>query len=319
LAPSDLKPETDFRDLLRKPANLFGYSYVYFLGVAVLLGLLYVRNLSGIGKNTVAPLVPADSAAFTQDIPFKTPSLLPPVDVTKAGFPTDSLLARGREIFRANCASCHGDNGMGDGPAGATLKPGPRNFHSLAGWTNGPKVSQIYRTLEEGIVRNGMASYSHLAPGDRFALAHVVRSYSTGAPTDTPEELQALETTYQLARGRSTAGQIPVRRAEALLLGESAQTAARLAASLRRVHADSSIAGARLLAGSARNLERVLITCTGAQGAPDAAGFVRMVSEDPIAFGFNPSVVSLNTAEWMQLHAYLVGLARAASEGGSSS
>jgi mono/diheme cytochrome c family protein len=34
-------------------------------------------------------------------------------------------LARGGEIYSANCAACHGDGGMGDGPAAASLNPAP--------------------------------------------------------------------------------------------------------------------------------------------------------------------------------------------------
>ena len=39
---SDLKPEMDFRDLLRSPRKLFGYTYVYFLVMFVVIGILYV-------------------------------------------------------------------------------------------------------------------------------------------------------------------------------------------------------------------------------------------------------------------------------------
>src|SRR5215510_13208793 len=37
----------------------------------------------------------------------------------------------GAEIFKAYCASCHGDTGHGDGPAGASLSPRPRNLAEL--------------------------------------------------------------------------------------------------------------------------------------------------------------------------------------------
>ena len=40
--------------------------------------------------------------------------------------PDDSdSLARGAAIYATNCASCHGDGGMGDGAAGAALDPKP--------------------------------------------------------------------------------------------------------------------------------------------------------------------------------------------------
>ncbi|MFZ1266569.1 MAG: cytochrome c [Anaerolineae bacterium] len=34
-------------------------------------------------------------------------------------------LTRGAAVFTANCATCHGDGGMGDGPAGVSLNPVP--------------------------------------------------------------------------------------------------------------------------------------------------------------------------------------------------
>ena len=38
----------------------------------------------------------------------------------------------GKAIFAANCASCHGDSGKGDGPAGATLNPKPADLSEPA-------------------------------------------------------------------------------------------------------------------------------------------------------------------------------------------
>lgn len=37
----------------------------------------------------------------------------------------EESLARGAALYAANCASCHGDGGMGDGPAGSALDPAP--------------------------------------------------------------------------------------------------------------------------------------------------------------------------------------------------
>jgi mono/diheme cytochrome c family protein len=36
--------------------------------------------------------------------------------------------AAGKPLFDANCASCHGTSGKGDGPVGAALNPPPRDF-----------------------------------------------------------------------------------------------------------------------------------------------------------------------------------------------
>lgn len=37
----------------------------------------------------------------------------------------------GSEIFQTNCAMCHGPQGHGDGPAGASLDPRPKNLGAL--------------------------------------------------------------------------------------------------------------------------------------------------------------------------------------------
>jgi mono/diheme cytochrome c family protein len=37
----------------------------------------------------------------------------------------EASLERGKTLYATNCASCHGDGGMGDGPAGAALNPAP--------------------------------------------------------------------------------------------------------------------------------------------------------------------------------------------------
>ena len=36
--------------------------------------------------------------------------------------------AAGKVVYTANCASCHGDSGKGDGPAGASLNPKPADL-----------------------------------------------------------------------------------------------------------------------------------------------------------------------------------------------
>ncbi len=42
--------------------------------------------------------------------------------------PTGDVIAAGATLYQANCASCHGRAGVGDGPAGAGLSPRPANL-----------------------------------------------------------------------------------------------------------------------------------------------------------------------------------------------
>ena len=295
----------DFNELRRSPARLFGYSYIYVLIALVGLGIYYINRLNAVGSNSVAPVMARDSSVFVADIPLQTPAVLPPVDILAVSVPGDSLLARGRELYQANCSSCHGVNGLGDGPAGLALNPRPRNFHAQEAWTNGSKISQIYRTLEEGIVRNGMASYNYLPPADRVALAHVVRAFMAGPPIDSRDELMALETTYQLSKGMVRPGQIPIRRAAGLYVAERAGAASGPASAASAL-VQSDDAGAKLLSASLSDPPRAMQALT-ALGRPITGpdDLMRTVTGDPVSMGFRPGVSSLTAAEWGMVYDYL--------------
>jgi mono/diheme cytochrome c family protein len=40
---------------------------------------------------------------------------------------------QGAEVFKTNCEMCHGSQGHGDGPAGQSLEPRPRNLAEIQG------------------------------------------------------------------------------------------------------------------------------------------------------------------------------------------
>jgi mono/diheme cytochrome c family protein len=301
--------EIDFRALLRSPRQLFGYTFVYLVIVLVALGILYAQRMDEIGRASVVPLQLADSTASVQEIPLQAPRDIAPVDLASVAQPSAALLARGKELFGSNCSSCHGAAGAGDGPSAATMTPKPRNFQSPAGWTNGPKITQMYKTLQEGIVRNGMASYSYIPPADRFAIIHYVRTFMPSPPVESLQELQSLEAAYQLSRGTKVPGSVPVRLAETKMLEESAETrarAARLEVLLR------SGAGDPLLASSTADARR-LATATLAGGgrllALPAADFSRLVTADPLALGLRAGVARLDDTELGRLQRALTSAA----------
>jgi mono/diheme cytochrome c family protein len=68
--------------------------------------------------------------------------------------------AKGKVIFTTNCASCHGENGKGDGPVGAALTPRPRDFtkgeFKFDAAKDGKPGSDAALT---NVIKNGAAAY----------------------------------------------------------------------------------------------------------------------------------------------------------------
>lgn len=57
--------------------------------------------------------------------------------------------AKGKEIFQTNCATCHGPEGKGDGPAAAALSPKPRNL-SDAEYVSKLSNEHLFKVISEG-------------------------------------------------------------------------------------------------------------------------------------------------------------------------
>jgi mono/diheme cytochrome c family protein len=302
------KDEIDWQDLLRKPEKLFGYSYIYVFAVLVGIGLLYIWNLNTIGKNAVNPTVLQDSTALIKDIPLQSPRLIPPVDVMKAGISTPEFIKKGRDLFKANCVACHGENGQGDGPSASMLSPKPRNFHSLAGWKNGSKVSQMYKTLEEGIPGSGMASYNYMTPEERFALIHYTRTLANNQPQDSPDDLKQLDAAYQLSKGMNVPGQIPVKKAMQITIKEDAPLIVKIQEVRKKMDTSEAI-GAEILNHTSFDKTKVIISAHYMKNnVKNVDEFIKDVSSDPIHHGFKANVVLLSKGEWTELYQYVFSI-----------
>ena len=91
----------------------------------------------------------------------------------------DASLARGAELYTANCASCHGDGGMGDGPAGAALDPAPS---PIAHTSQMMADNYLFWRISEGGVPFGtsMPSWKTLDETSRWDLINYVRALGAG-------------------------------------------------------------------------------------------------------------------------------------------
>ena len=74
--------------------------------------------------------------------------------------PTDSKAegdaAKGGEVYKTYCATCHGDTGKGDGIAAAALDPKPRDL-SNAEYVSGLTDAHIKKVASEGGASVGMS------------------------------------------------------------------------------------------------------------------------------------------------------------------
>jgi mono/diheme cytochrome c family protein len=133
----------------RERMTLYAASVV----VAFIGAVLYARA-------TVAPPLPADMRSLRNPFP-----------------PDTASLARGREIYEQNCASCHGENGRGDGPLAASLRPRPADFrvHMAAGHTDG----ELFTWLSRGVPGTAMPAFEgQLNETDRWHVVNYIRGFA---------------------------------------------------------------------------------------------------------------------------------------------
>jgi len=92
-------------------------------------------------------------------------------------------LARGKEVYLANCAICHGAEGRGDGPAAYLVFPRPRDFtrgiFKLRSTATAPTDADLLRTITQGVAGTAMPAWPSLTPSDRQALVEYVKSFSS--------------------------------------------------------------------------------------------------------------------------------------------
>jgi putative copper export protein len=135
---------------------------------AARLALVVLAVTSGVGVGSRAAVEianqPPDSAA----------SVMNPVAAAPAS------VARGHDLYLANCAACHGTSGRGDGVTAADLLPGPGTLpSSIPRLTDG----EIAYLVASGTVATRMPAFSTtLSERDRWDLVNYLRSRWPGDP-----------------------------------------------------------------------------------------------------------------------------------------
>lgn len=93
---------------------------------------------------------------------------------------TAATVERGAKIYTANCASCHGATGLGDGPGAKALNPRPANLAWLSRMPMSRWDAFMFWTVSEGgaPVGSAMPSFkASLSEQDRWAVVAYVQAH----------------------------------------------------------------------------------------------------------------------------------------------
>jgi mono/diheme cytochrome c family protein len=293
-------------ELKAQPVKIFALVYPYILIAGLVLGVIYANNLSQVARATVPAGVP-DTTKET-DLKVVEPRVVPPVDIMTVSQPSPELISKGENVFNTICQSCHGADGLGTGTGSAGLNPPPRNFTNAEGWKNGPKLTQIYKTLQEGIPGSAMVAYDYLLPEEKIGLAHYIRqTFIPNAPQDTQDDLVLLDQTYQLSKGQVISAQIPLESAVKIVTAEHNDEAQKIINIIGQISADRNSGGAVLFEQVTNNKAAALTTLMRAPGWKEGVQqFAHITANNVNTNGFNGRVLNLNSNEWSTLQNYLL-------------
>jgi len=302
-------------DLKEHPVKILSLIYPYILIMGVGIGVFYLNNINEIGKNIISPTI-VDSSTVVTDLPLIKPSTAPAADVFTLSQPSDAMVAKGKALFTANCVSCHGANGKGDGIAAGALVPKPRNFTSLNSWINGPKISGIYKTLSEGIKGSAMVAFDTFTPEDKFALAQFIRkTFVPNPPQDSKDELSDLAKTFKLSlggqsssetvSGQTNPGQIPINDAMILVEQDGQAKYQKIMDIMRQIGGDPG-SGADIFNTVVDNRVKALTMLASTdEWHNNEKVFVDLIVDELGRDGFNYKVHWLSSSDWDTFYNYM--------------
>ena len=297
-----IEAELDFKELIKSPTRLFGLIYPYFFFLFLVVGIYFVKNLNNLTFNEV-PAILTDSLynGVLPDVEVKKGSTKAGVDLTVITYSTSEIINKGKELFVKNCASCHGNEGKGDGPASVALKPPPRNFHTLEGWTKGTKFSDIYSTIQVGIPGTGMSPYDFIPVADRIAIIQYIRSLAK-YPSVSQNEIAQLDKKYNLSKGEYTPSNISIEMATNKILEEKQVPKEMIESILTKLNKDSDKETLDLLNNYvADKTKMVTIFSRDFSKIKDVNKFINRVINSPTESGFKTNVTTLSVEKLTKL------------------
>ena len=149
----------------------------YLIGIVV-----FALLISGCGGQADGPIMEPGMMGPGNGMSGRHHAQVPPEYAElKSPQATEALISNGQTLYTKLCASCHGDGGMGDGPAAASLNPVPAPVaHTSMMLGDG----YLYWRITEGGAdfKSTMPAWkSSLTEDDIWALIAYMRALGTGA------------------------------------------------------------------------------------------------------------------------------------------
>lgn len=306
----NIDPNEEVVETRKEKLNLTGiYALIYFVILVTIIsvGTMYLNKLGYMTSEKLVPFTLSDTAQVIAagELPIKKGSTTPPVDIFAYENPGTDVVEMGKQLYASNCVSCHGETGEGNGPAGASLNPPPRNFKNMDNWKNGPTLEGLFKTLQEGIPNTGMASFANLLPEQRLALIFYVRTFSPQFPPVTRGDLQKLEDTYRLSQGQKESNQIPLTMAMEKVLAEYSGMYEKINSTITKIENDNS-PGAQILKRISSDItSSVTALYADNSWTSSESTFIAFMSVNPVQKGFKARIDDFSSEEWSTLFGYL--------------
>jgi mono/diheme cytochrome c family protein len=148
-------------------------KYILFVGITLLLVACGAKSEAGAPGPGMGPGDNGMMSHHHAAVPVEYAGLTNPVP------PDSASLERGANLYATNCASCHGDGGMGDGPAASALDPAPA---PVALSSQMLADDYLFWRISEGGASLGtsMPAWKTLDEEDRWDIINYMRALGTG-------------------------------------------------------------------------------------------------------------------------------------------
>jgi len=102
-------------------------------------------------------------------------------------------LEKAQLLYASQCASCHGEEGLGDGPEAIDMMPLPINFHDVERYQQ-RTLYGLHSTITQGVDGTSMKAFAQLSDEDRWSLAFYVGNMAVAATDIDVEKLRPVTT-----------------------------------------------------------------------------------------------------------------------------